>query len=225
MSETTETGTTKNQQHEESTTDTSETRIDEPIDVAEDSARLRKIGTYHFAAAMAALTLWGAGDTWAASSGMFLAEVVAVANALIAGIVLAFLCHEWGHFTGARLSSSVSPVLKDPVSFFMFNFKFEQNTKRQFLWMSIGGSTGNWLLVVLLLLLVPIDSASRAMLIATTIGVAISVGFFEIPVIRSTSAGGEPQAELKNRLDSGALTTGRNVGIATGAILWLVMAY
>lgn len=191
------------------------------FDKKKDNQRLRKIASYHFAAAMTALTLWGAGNIWAASSELVISEFTAVANALIAGIVLAFLAHEWGHFSAARLSGAFSPVLKDPVSFFMFNFKYEHNTSQQFIWMSLGGPAGNWLLVLLLILLVPLNTPSHALLLATTIGVAINVSVFELPIIKRTLAGGDPQQELQNQLNNKAPSIGRNSGIATGAILWL----
>lgn len=190
------------------------------FDRKEDNQRLGKIASRHFAAAMAALTLWGAGDLWAMSGDMMLAEFVAVANALIAGIILAFLFHEWGHFSGARLSGSFSPVLKEPVSFFMFNFKFGRNSTRQFVAMSLGGPLGNWFLVLLLLFLIPIDNPSRAMLLASTIGVALNVSIFELPIIKRTLAGGEPQKELSSQLESKMPAIGRNTGIVVGALIW-----
>lgn len=193
-----------------------------PFDREKDNRRLRKIASYHFAAAMAALTLWGVGELWAANTELAIAEFTAIANALIAGMVLAFLTHEWGHFSGARLSGALSPVLKEPVSFFMFNFKFEHNNTRQFIWMSIGGPAGNWLLVLLLFILVPIDNPARAMLLATTIGVAINVSVFELPVIKRTLTGGDPKKELQVQLESNMLAMGRNTGIASGALLWLL---
>ena len=88
-----------------------------------DRARLKQIALRHSAIVLAALTLWGASDSWALSSGWLLAETVSILNAVFAGAVVAYIAHEWGHFTGARVSGAISPVLKEPVSFFMFNFK------------------------------------------------------------------------------------------------------
>ena len=187
------------------------------------NAGLMKIAQYHFAAAMAALTLYGAGDIWAASTGLALAQFVSVANALIAGVVLAYLSHEWGHFTGARLSGAISPVLKEPRSFFMFNFDMKQNDTPQFLSMSMGGPGANWLLVILMVALLPLATAGQAMLVATVAGVAISVSLFEIPIIRRVRAGGEPLAELQDQLGRGVLTTSRNLGILSGAVLWILL--
>jgi hypothetical protein len=191
---------------------------------ADPNAGLSTIASYHFAAAMAALTLWGAGDAWASTTGLALAEFVSLANALIAGVVLAYLFHEWGHFTGARLAKSVSPVLEKPRSFFMFSFDMARNSTSQFLSMSVGGPAANWTLVLLLVVLIPVDTASRALLIATAAGIATSVSFFEVPVIQRVRAGGEPVAELTSRLASGALATGRYVSIGAGAVVMVVLA-
>ena len=68
-------------------------------------ARIQQIGSYHFAMAMGALTLWGAAATWAQLTGWAVAHFAAIANALVAGFVLPSVVHEWGHFAGARLSA------------------------------------------------------------------------------------------------------------------------
>ena len=194
------------------------------LDAAEDGRRMRRIGALHFVAAMGALTLWGAADSWAATSGWALASAVAVANAVIAGFVLTSVLHEWGHFVGARLAGAFAPVLEKPRQyFFMFDFPFDRNDERQFVWMSLGGILVPWLLVLLALVLVPIDTASRAMLLAVLVGRAVFVSVFEVPVVARTLGGGAPQAELVRQLKAGALKTGRNVGIAVAALVWLAL--
>ena len=45
-----------------------------------DRANMKKIGAFHFALVMGALTLWGAGVAWAQVTGWVIAEVAAVAN-------------------------------------------------------------------------------------------------------------------------------------------------
>ena len=53
--------------------------------------------------------------------------MVAIANAVIAGVVVANTLHEWGHLAGARLSGSVSPMMEKPVRhFFIFDFSFDK---------------------------------------------------------------------------------------------------
>jgi hypothetical protein len=204
----------------------SETRTEIVSDTSareKDNANFRKIGGWHLAAVLAALTLWGAADAWAVQSGLVLAYIVSVGNALIAGFVIASIVHEWGHFSGARLAGSISPVLPNPVRFFfMFNFDMQTNSNRQFLTMSIGGPAANWLLVVLLLILLPVDTASQALLIATVTGIAVNVSLFEIPVIVRTWTSEQPQKELSDQLAGAGLKT--LPGVVVGGLVWLVLA-
>jgi hypothetical protein len=191
------------------------------IDPAIDRARMRTVAALHFVMAMGALTLWGAADAWAVASGWGLAQAAAIANAIIAATIITSILHEWGHFAGARLSGSVAPVLEKPVRyFFMFDFKFEHNDPRQFLWMSAGGILTPWLLVLATPLLVPIDSASRAMLLAAFVTRAVQVSVFEVPVFLRTQGGGQPRDELGRQIKSG-FATSRYTGIAVGALVWL----
>lgn len=188
-----------------------------------DRKRLRKVAIRHGAYVLAAFTLWGAADAWASSSGWLLAETIALLNAVFAGTAIAYLFHEWGHFAGARLSGAVSPVAKEPVSFFMFTFKEEFNTTRQFLSMSVGGPAANWTLVIVLFLMLPLDTWSQALLLATTFAIAVSVSVFEFPVINRVMYGDNPGETIEERLKETG-TTPRNIGIASGALVWLLIA-
>ena len=204
----------------------SETPNDKPtVGVEEqrnrDLARLRKVGKKHASIVLAALTIWGAADYWAAGSGILLAEGIALLNALFVGVIIASIAHEWGHFSGARISGSVSPVMKKPVSFFMFTFKDDINSREQFLAMSMGGPLANWVLVVSLFFLLPLETWSQALLLATTFAVAVSVCVFELPVINSVMYGEHPGETLERRLREIG-NTSRISGIVTGAAIWLL---
>ena len=186
-----------------------------------DRSRLKQIALRHSAIVLAALTLWGASDSWALSSGWLLAEAVSILNAVFAGTVIAYIAHEWGHFAGARVSGSISPVLKEPVSFFMFNFKDKLNTQGQFLSMSVGGPLANWSLFVLVLILLPLNTWSQATLLATTFAIATSVSVFEFPVINAVMYGEKPAETIsKRQRESG--NTPRTAGIIAGAALWIL---
>ena len=188
-----------------------------------DLARLKAVGIKHGAAFLTAVTLWGAADYWAANTGLMLAQGIALLNALFAGVAISYLVHEWGHFTGARVAGAVSPVLKEPVSFFMFSFKHDLNSRKQFLSMSVGGPLGNWLLVLAVILLLPFETASQAMLLAATAAIAVSVSVFEVPImIRVIRQDIDPEVAIETRLkeDKGIP---RLAGIVVGAVLWLVM--
>ncbi|MCS5582332.1 MAG: hypothetical protein VB996_02535 [Pseudomonadales bacterium] len=186
-----------------------------------DNSRLRKIAIRHAAIVLTAFTIWGTSDSWAAQSELFLAEMVSLINAIFAGVILAYIFHEWGHFAGARISGAVSPVAKKPVSFFMFNFKDELNTRGQFLSMSVGGPFANWGLFVLIFMLLPLNTWSQAMLLATTFAIAVSVSVFEFPVINAVMYGEKP-AETINKRQRESGNTPRTVGIIAGAALWLL---
>jgi len=186
-----------------------------------DRARLKQIALRHSAIVLAALTLWGASDSWALSSGWLLAETVSILNAVFAGTIIAYIAHEWGHFTGARFSGAISPVLKEPMSFFMFNFKDKLNTQGQFLSMSVGGPLANWSLFVLVLVLLPLNTWSQATLLATTFAIATSVSVFEFPVINAVMYGEKPAETIsKRQRESG--NTPRTAGIIAGAALWIL---
>lgn len=193
-----------------------------------DRAGIMKLGSFHFAMVMGALTMWGAAETWAQLTGWGIAQFAAVANALVAGFVVASTIHEWGHFTGARLSGAVSPVLDQARGhFFMFDFPFDQNDTRQFTWMSWGGILAPWLAVVLAWILVPLGLLGGKVLLATLVMKAVAAGAFEVPIVRAAGLSGEPAAELTKHVTAGTLPRSRHVGMAVGAaffvLLWLAV--
>ena len=186
-----------------------------------DLARMKKVGTKHATIALAALTIWGASDYWASGSGLLLAEVITLLNALFVGIIISSIAHEWGHFSGARISGSVAPVMKKPISFFMFTFKDDINSREQFLSMSIGGPAANWVLVIGLFFLLPLETWSQGLLFATTFAIAISVCVFEIPVINSVMYGEQPGETIQRRLNEIG-NSARISGVLAGITVWLL---
>ncbi|MDP6374452.1 MAG: hypothetical protein QF921_08150 [Pseudomonadales bacterium] len=179
---------------------------EEPVDSTgheENVKNLRKVGGWHAAAVVAALTLFGAAHTWSAASGWLLAAGVSIAAAVLAGIVVSSIVHEWGHFSGAYLSGSHYTVAEKPVNlYFMFDFDMQSNSVRQALWMSWGGVVGSWTPMVVLFALVPMDSLASAALVATLAGRAFNASYFEIPVILNTRRTREFRKELMSRLES-----------------------
>ena len=183
---------------------------------------LRAVGTLHGTAVVAALTLFGAAHTWALVSGWPLAVVTSVAAALVAGVIVSSIAHEWGHFSGAALSGSRYKVARKPFNyFFMFNFDMPANSTRQALWMSWGGLTGSWAVVAALLVLVPIDSWGSAALIATVLGQAVNASIFEVPIALRTLRSGEFEQELSARLESPGVV--RMPGLILGLLVFALM--
>tara|TARA_Y100001978_G_C23605583_1_gene390972 strand:- start:387 stop:971 length:585 start_codon:yes stop_codon:yes gene_type:complete len=183
---------------------------------AEEKKRLVNVGQKHAAFVLGSLTLWGVSDYWAAESELILALGLALINSVVAGTIIASILHEWGHFLGARLSGSNSPLLEKTFSFFFFNFKDEGNTKSQFLQMSLGGPLANWSLVIGVFLLLPLETWSQILLIATMLSIAVSVSIFEVPIMLRLKDG-EPSVIIQKRLEE-AGSKPRNIGIAAGAL-------
>lgn len=185
-----------------------------------DFERAKRIGTWHATAVFASLTLWGSANAWATSSGLIIAYASVLAMAIASATVIASIVHEWGHFSGATLSGAIVPVEPKPIRFyFMFNFDMEQNTDKQFLAMSLGGILANWLLVVVLLILVPLNSIGAAMLVAVAVAKAINVSVFEMPIFKRVYDGGVPKEELQRQLQEQGLR--QLPGYVVGALAFL----
>ena len=192
---------------------------------AEDRRRLSEHARVHLLYVMGAVTLWGAADAWATQSGWALASVVATVNALIAAFVIPSVLHEWGHLAGARLAGAHSPALAERVNhFFLFDFPFDKNDGRQFVWMSWGGILVPWLLVLGIALTVPIDTVPRIALLAAFVARAAQVSIFEGPITLRAMGGGDPRTELGRGLSTlkPSRNQGNAVGLAVALLLWLV---
>ena len=71
----------------------------------------------------AALSIWAAADTWYQVTGLWLANVLAIGDAVLVGLLLAGLAHEWGHYLGARFSNAET-TLKGSGWVFASAFRF-----------------------------------------------------------------------------------------------------
>lgn len=180
-----------------------ETGVSEDAAEALKTSNLQSVATLHGAGALTALTLFGAGHVWAVNSEWLIAQIVAIGMAVIAGSAVHSIAHEWGHFAGARLSGSKCTVLEKPYKyFFMFNFDAEANDARQALWMSWGGLSGSWGLLLLLGFAIPMESWACVALLATLFGRALNASVFEVPVIMRTMKSRQFQKELETQLTS-----------------------
>jgi len=188
-----------------------------------DMLRLKLNAIYHGKSILLYLAVFAAMDAWVVSTALPLAYILSVITALVVGHYLSGQFHEWGHFVGARVASSHAPMVPKPIEEFVFGFNMEKNTAKQFLFMSFGGPIGNFLLVFLVLLLIPLDNLGRAALFAMVLGKAIGVVVFEGPIIYRTIKGGQPKQELDRQLENGSLAKGQFYGyIATALILSII---
>lgn len=77
-------------------------------------------------------------DARARGASAILLWTSAIATALATGLC-GFLAHEWGHYTGARLTQSRVEFPSRVLAPLLFHFQSAHNTRRQFIAMSLGG--------------------------------------------------------------------------------------
>lgn len=189
-----------------------------------DWQRFKQAATYHGLAVLAFFLLWAAADTWYVVTDLSLALVLSVITALVAGAWIARIVHEWGHFTGARIAKSYSPIVPEIRGVFMFGFNHAKNDRNQFIAMSLGGPIANWCLVALIFFFIPMDNLGRATLLGMTFAKAVSVCIFELPVIAKVMRGADGEEEIQTQLSNGTQDRGAVIGYLSGALVWLVAA-
>ena len=168
------------------------------------------------AIALAALSLWAAADTWHLVSGLGFALAISVLDAIFVGYILGALFHEWGHYTGAKLSGASAPRVKPKgTSLFRFNFDMAANTQRQFHWMSFGGWVFHWGLLAILVLAMPFDSIGRIALVSSVFGFILYATFIETGILRQTLGGSDP-AETLSQLSAKTFQQAGIVGSVAG---------
>ena len=157
--------------------------------------RLSRLAGIHGLIVLAALAMFAAADSWSVVTGLGIAALLSVITAVLAGVAIATLVHEWFHYLGARYTDARFDI-PAKAGLFVFNWDFSSNSARQFLTMSIAGSIGGVVSVILLCYAVPADSVGRTVLRCAAIASVIYASLIEWPVIRRIRNGGEPLAEL-----------------------------
>ncbi len=150
------------------------------------------------AVVFAGLSLWAAADTWYAVSGLWIAQVVAVGDAILVGLLLASLFHEWGHYSGARAANATAPrVAPKGLSFFRFDFDYAGNDPKQFHWMTYGGHIFHWAILLILVVALPLDNLSRIALVSSVFGFILFATFIEYNIVKDTWTGKDPAIRIK----------------------------
>ena len=168
------------------------------------------------AIALAVLSIWAAADTWYLVSGLGFALAISVLDAIFVGYILGALFHEWGHYTGAKLSGASAPRVKPKgTSLFRFNFDMATNTQRQFHWMSFGGWLFHWGLLAILVLAIPFDSIGRIALVSSVFGFILYATFIETGILRKTLSGSDP-AETLGQLSAKTFQQAGIIGSVAG---------
>ena len=174
---------------------------------------LLKHALLHFGIVLGLLCLFAAADSWSALTGWKLATLLSVIMGFASGLAMTTVLHEWFHLLGARLSGGVYKIPPSP-SFFIYDWKFEQNSTGQFFTMSVAGTIGGLLSVWLLAVSVVPDNPGRMAVVAGAVMSFALGSIIEWPVLRRTRSSGQPLEELA-KVDQGVLTR---------ALLWSAVA-
>jgi hypothetical protein len=164
---------------------------------------LLKQALVHFGAALLLLCMFAASDSWSVLTGWNLALLLSVLTGFAAGFAATTVLHEWFHLLGAWLSGGRYDIPEN-VSFFVYDWNFEHNTVRQFYTMSIAGSIGGLLSVLLLAVSVAPDSPGRVAVVAGAMASFALGSIIEWPVLRRTASSGQPLDEL-SKIDQSVL--------------------
>lgn len=175
----------------------------------------------HFGIVLGLLCLFAATDSWSALTGWKLAVVLSVITGFGSGLATTTVLHEWFHLLGARMSGGVYEIPPSP-SFFVYDWKFEQNSTNQFFTMSVAGSVGGLLAVWLLATSVVPDNPGRIAVVAGAVMSFALGSIIEWPVLRRTLSSGQPLEEL-SKIDQGVLTRAVIGGVLAAALTfwWL----
>ncbi len=167
---------------------------------------------------LAALLL--AAQSW---TGTGPAAYLLVTWAFLTGLALSHIVHEWCHFLGATAARSAL-TLKPRLHPLFFDYDFAQNTRAQFLCLSIGGLLGNVLLLSLALLFAGSRSPVMTAFLAAVAGQFVFVLMLELPVSLGVMAGRDPLRTLEQHFGQGGplfLRAGGG-GLATAALVFLL---
>ena len=188
-----------------------------------DVTRVSRLALRDGAIALAALSLWAAGDAWYAGTHLTAAALLSVLTGLAAGYGLGLLAHEWGHFAGARWGGGIAPTTKFTQLFPIFLLDMQRSPERAFKAMSVGGNVAHWSLFTLFFCWVPLDAPGRVALACGAFAFAFGASTTEFPVIRRSFAGASPVESFQG-LTGAKLRRNRWIGYAAGAVLFAVLA-
>lgn len=130
-------------------------------------------------------------------TGLWIAQVIAVGDAIVVGLVITSLAHEWGHYAGAKASHATAPrVAAKGLNLFRFNFDYARNDHKQFHWMTYGGHIFHWGILLILLLSIPLDNLGRIALVSAQFGFIVFATMIEYNILKDTWGGRDPAIRI-----------------------------
>ena len=187
-----------------------------------DAASLWMVALRDVAIVAAGLSLFAAADAWHTLTGSTLSAFLSLVDGLLVGVLLTALLHEWGHFTGARLSGAAAP-LRPAMGFLpLFDFDYGNNSASQFQSMSVGGNVAHWLVVLVLLVSLPLSTIGQVAIASSAFGFAVFASSIEFPVIRNVLKG-QSGIEALSKIPKDLLRRNGSYGLAAAFLAFLVL--
>ena len=171
--------------------------------LAKPGMRIAKLGLVHGAIWLLLFCLFAAAESWHQLSSLGIAALLAISTGAAAGFATTNFLHEWFHLLGAVVAGGRFSI-PDKLGMFVYDWDFEANNTPQFFTMSIAGSIGGAVSVILLWRALDMATTGQVAVMAGAVASFIFAAIIEWPVLWRTRRSGEPLAEL-SKIDPGVL--------------------
>ena len=126
---------------------------------------------------------WFGYEAWAVGAGSPLLLWMSVPLAAVAAFFGVLKIHEWGHFTGARAFGGHAPITRQFGRLLLFQFNMVENTRLQFLMMSVLAQVFGFAAVTAVFLLAPGSTPGAMALKSIALGAFLIGLSTDTPVI------------------------------------------
>lgn len=175
----------------------------------------------HAATLVVAWSLLAAADSWTVISGLGVAKLLAIITGALAGGLFVAAMHEWGHLLGARMSNSDIAISSRP-GIVLYQWHFPYNSVPQFMAMSLCGTAGGLLGLLLLFTQLSPDTVGRTAVLAAAAGFSAFAATLEWPIIWRTRTSREAGKEYA-KITPSVLTTSATVGFVVGTLSFVAL--
>ncbi|MEP4484399.1 MAG: hypothetical protein ABJ013_02115 [Halioglobus sp.] len=175
----------------------------------------------HAATLVVAWSLLAAADSWTIVSGLGIAKLLAIITGTLAGGLFVAAMHEWGHLLGARMGKADITISSNP-GIVLYQWHFPYNSVTQFMTMSLCGTAGGLLGLILLFIQLPPDTAGRTAVLASAAGFSAFAAVLEWPVIWRTRSSREAGKEYA-KITSTVLALSATAGFVVGALTFIAL--
>lgn len=157
---------------------------------------------------------------WHDAASSWASLTVAWSVLFIVGFLLVYLAHEWGHYLGARLAGADIP-LGPGTGLFLGLFDPAAHSRRQFMWMAVGGEVG-YLVLAVPLVVTFWDWAPFQGLAVAGLAFVVQALSVDIPVLSKIRKGADIQATLEAGTSAPVIL--RKTAISWGALAIVLAA-